>query len=131
MIGVILALFALNKPRMLVGGVVHDKIHEHTQATLVRTVEHLFEDVKVAVIGMNAAVIGDIVAVVGVGRRVKRRKPNAVDIQRGDVIELTVHAPQIADTVAVTVAEAPRPYLIDSHLLVPAFFLHSKVLPSI
>ena len=43
-----LDLFALNEPRMLIGGVVHDKIHEHTQATLVRTVEHLFEDVKVA-----------------------------------------------------------------------------------
>ena len=123
-IGVILALFALNKPRVLIGGVVHDKIHEYAQTALVRTVKHFLEDVEVAVIGVDAAVIGDIVAVIGVRRGVQRRKPNAVNIQRGDVVKLAVNAPQVADTVAVAVAEAPRPYLIDRHFFVPAFFLH-------
>ena len=96
-----------------------------------RAVEHVFEYLQISEIRMDAFVIGYVIAVVGVGGGIKGREPYAVDIERGNVVQLRQNAPQIADTVAVAVAEAPRPYLIDSHLLVPAFFLHSKVLPSI
>ena len=124
-IGIVLAFLALYKPRMLVGGMIDDKIHEHAQTALMSAVKHLLKDIEIAVIGVNIAIVGYIITVVGVRRGVKRRKPYTVNIQRGDVIELAQNAPKVAYTVTVAVAEASRPYLIDRHFLIPAFFLHS------
>ena len=123
-IGIVHALFALDKPGMLIGGVIHDKIHEYPQAALMRAVEHLFENFQIAEIRMDALVIGYIVAVVSVGRGIKGREPYAVDVERGDVVQFRQNAPQIADTVAVAVAERAAPDLIYGHFLVPALFLH-------
>ena len=125
-IGIVRALFTLDKPGVLIGGVVDDQVHEYPQTALVCAVEHLFENLQIAEIRMDAFVIGYVVAVVGVGGGIKGRKPYAVDIERGNVVQLRQNAPQIADTVAVAVAERAAPDLIYGHFLVPAFLLHKR-----
>ena len=67
---------------------VDDKIHENAQTALVRPVKHLLEHLKIAEVGVNVFVVGYIVAVVCVRRRVQGRKPYAVNVQRGNVVEL-------------------------------------------
>ena len=123
-VGIILALAAFLEPLVFVGRVVDDKIHENTHAALMRSVEHLLEYLKVAEIGVNVFVVGYIVAVVCVWRGVQRREPYAVNVQRGNVIELRQNTPQVANAVAVAVAEAAAPYLIHRHFLIPAFLFH-------
>ena len=68
---------------------------------------------------MYVHIVGDVIAVIGVGRGIERREPYRVHVEALDVVELAQHAPEVADTVAVAVAEAARPYLVYRHLLVP------------
>ena len=123
---VVLALPAFEEPSVLVRGVVDDQVHKHPHPARVRAVEHLAEDVEIAVVGVDVHIVGNIIAVVGVRRREERRKPDCVNVQGFDVVQLLQHAPQIADAVAVSVAKAARPDLIDGHLLVPIAFCHVR-----
>ena len=123
-VGVILPLAALLEPHVLIGGVVHHQVHEHPHPPLVGAVQHLFEHLQVAVVRVDIHVVGNVIAKVRVGRGVERREPYGVHVQALDIIQLGQHAPKIADAVAVAVAEAARPDLIDGHLLIPLFFRH-------
>ena len=87
-VGIVFALAAFLEPLVLIGGMVDDKIHENAQTALVRPVKHLLEHLKIAEVGVNVFVVGYIVAVVCVRRRVQGRKPYAVNVQRGNVVEL-------------------------------------------
>ena len=118
-IGVILALAALDEPLVLVAGMVDDEIHEHAHTALVRAVKHLTEYAEVSVLRVYVHIVGNIVAEVRVRRRVYRRKPDSVHAETLDVIQLREHAPQVADPIAVAVAEAARPDLVHRHFLMP------------
>ena len=61
-IWIILALHALNKPPMLIRGVVYDKIHYDLHAPCVNSLKQLFELIKSAVLLGNVPVIGYVVA---------------------------------------------------------------------
>ena len=87
-IGVILALAALDEPFVLVAGMVDDKIHEHAHTALMRAVKHLTEYAEVAVLRIYVHIVGDIVAEVRVRRRVYRREPYRVHAEAPDVIQL-------------------------------------------
>jgi hypothetical protein len=45
----------------------------------------------------DLAVVGDAVAVVGQRRRVEERQPDDVDAQPGQVVQVLVHADEVAD----------------------------------
>ena len=120
----VLAGTARLEPRVLHGGVVDHEVHDHLETALVRAVEHLLENLEVAVLGIDGAVVGDVVAVVRIGRWVERAEPDARHAQAGDVIELLEHTPQVADSVAVAVLEAARPDLVEDRVLVPARAFH-------
>ena len=109
---VILALAALPEPHVLVGCVVDDQIHEDGKTKLVSSVQDFFELVECAVVRMDVPVVRDVIAIIRVRRRVDRGEPDPVHTKRSYVIQLVVHAVQVADSIAVAVAEAPYPYLI-------------------
>ena len=71
---------------------------------------------------VDAAIIGDVVAVIGHGRRIDRRDPDGVDAEPSEVIEAARDAGEIADTVAVGVLERARIDLIDGPPLPPDGF---------
>ena len=124
-IGIVAALAALLEPVVLIRGVVDDEIHKYAHSASVRLLQHRLEDVEVAEIGVYVHVVGDVIAVVGVRRGVERGEPYRVCVQALYIIQLAQHAPQVADAVAVPVAEAARPYLVYDHLLVPLLSCHS------
>ena len=118
-IGVVLPLFALQKPGVLVGRVVHHQVHKDPQAPLMGALQHLLEQLQIAVVRVDVLVVRDVVAEVRVGRGVEGREPDGVHPQALDVVQLGEHAPQIPDPVAVAVAKAAGPDLVDRHLFVP------------
>ena len=116
-VGVVLAsLAALYEPGMLVRGVIDHQIQQHFEPQLMRAVQHFFELLQRPVFGMYVLVIGDVIAVIRVGRRVDRAEPDAVHAKLFDIFQLVVDAVQVADPVAVSVAKAPDPDLIERHL---------------
>ena len=74
-------------------------------------------------------VIRNIIAAVRSGRRIERREPDAVNAELLQIVELLQYPPQIADPVAVAVAEASRPDLIKNLVLKPPCVLHIPFLP--
>jgi hypothetical protein len=68
---------------------------------------------KRAVDGIDRVVVGDVVAEVGVRRRVDRRQPDGVGAEVLDVVEPRGDPAQVADAVAVRVLEGARVDLVD------------------
>ncbi len=107
------------EPRVLVGGVVDDQFGDDAQAAAMGLVEQTLEVVEGAVDGVDAGIVGDVVAVVAQRRRVERQQPEGRDAQVLQVIELLDNAGEIADAVAVAVAEGADVQLVDDGVLVP------------
>ena len=131
-IGVIAPLTALPEPIVLVGGVIDDQVHNDFEAQGVGLVQHLLKLCQRAVVGVDVAVVGHVVAVVGVGGGIEGAEPDGVHPQGLDIIQLVVHAVQIADAVAVAVAEAANPNLIEAHgAEIRLFFCHVCLTPCV
>ena len=119
------ALTAFLEPFMLVAGVVHHKIHDDLHVPGMGALQHLLECLHAAEFRRDVPVIGDVVAAVRPGGGVDGGKPDAVAAQTFDVVQLFVHAPQVAHAVAVAVLEGSRPDLVKYLVLVPPFALHA------
>ena len=128
-IGIVPALLALKKPGVLVGAVVHHQVHEDLQPPVVGLGQDLLEQLQIAEIRVDILIVGDVVAVIRVGRGVNGGEPDGVHPQALDVIQLAQYAPKVADAVPVPVAEAPGPDLVDGHLLIPRCLCHVSCLP--
>ena len=72
-----------------------------------------------AVAGVDAVVVGDVVAVVAQRRRVERQEPEAGDAQVLEVVELLDQAGEVAHPVVVAVEERLDVQLIDDGIFVP------------
>ena len=95
------AASACLEPRVLVGAVVGHEVHQHLEAAGMRGVEQPVEGRQAAVQRVDVEVVGDVVAAVAVGRRVAGVEPEPVDAERGDVVEPSGDAVEVADAVAV------------------------------
>ena len=80
----------LLEPGMLVRGVVDDEVDEHADAALLGAVGELDEVAERAVARIDAVVVGDVVAVVAMGRGLERHQPDGGDAEAVQVIE-TAH----------------------------------------
>ncbi len=113
------------EPGMLVGGVAADEVDQHLEAEHMRARDQPVEILQRAEHRVDRAVIGDVVAEIAHRREEERRKPDGVDTERGDVVELRRHAGEVADAVAVAVAEAARIDLIDDGARPPFAVRHA------
>jgi len=104
---------------MLVGGVIEDQVGNDPQATPVSLVEHGFEVIQRAIVGMDAVEIGHVIAIVEQGRGVDGQQPNTVYPQFLQVIELLDQALEITMTIAVAIEEGPGIQLIEDRVFVP------------
>ena len=107
------------KPGMVVGGVIDDQLGDHPDAVIVGCFEKLLEVVERAVMGMNARVVGDVVAVVFQRRRIKGQEPERRDPKVLQVWQLLGQASEVADAVARAVGEGPNVGLVNNGVLVP------------
>ena len=125
-VGIRAGLAALDEPGVLVGRVVDDKVHDELDA---RFMCRLQQGVKVchrAEVLHDGAVVGDVVAVVVVGRLVDRGEPDDIDAELLEIRDAARDARQVADAVAVRILETARINLIDDGLFPPGllFFCH-------
>ena len=101
------------EPDVLVGGVVGHQVDDHAQAEAVRALEHRVEVGERAEQRVDVAVVGHVVAGVGLRGPVERREPHGVDAELGQVVQARGHAGQVADAVAGRVGERARVDLVD------------------
>ncbi len=79
------------------------------------------EVIERAEVGVDAGVVGHVVAVVAQGRRVHRLHPDAVDAERLDVVELRDRPAEVAVAVAVAVAVGADVQFEEDGFLIPGF----------
>ena len=68
---------------------------------------------------VDVAVVGDVVARVGLRRGVERREPDGVDAERAQVGQARGDAGEVTDAVAVAVGPRARVDLVDHRLAPP------------
>ncbi len=122
------------KPRVLVRAVVRNPVQRDADPALVGIPQQLIEILERAEEGIDAAVVGDVVAEVRHRRRLERREPERVDAEPREMVEALPDALEIADPVAVRVLVRARIDLIDDAVLPPeSVVAHQRgafVLPS-
>ena len=104
---------------MLVGGVVDDELGDDADAAVVRGLDEGLEVPGHAVGRIDAAVVGDVVAVVAQRRGIERHHPDRRGAEVLDVVELLRDAGEVADAVVVGVEEALDVQLVDDGVTVP------------
>ncbi len=118
-LGVVAGCPAFEEPGVLVGAVVGDEVEDQLQAAGVRGGDQAVEVGERAEEGIDAGVVGDVVAEVGHGRGVERRDPDGLDAELDEVVEPRFDAGEIADAVAVAVLKRTRVDLVDRTVLPP------------
>ena len=115
------------KPRVLIGGVVHDEVGDDPQPALVRRVEESLEVLNIAVGRMNPVEVRDVVTVVPQRRRIHRQDPQTVHPQLTHVIQLRRQPRKIPDPIAVPIKKRLHMHLIENRVLIPV--LHATLPP--
>ena len=114
-----LGLAGTLEPGVLVRSVVDDQFGDHPQAAFMRLGDKALGVRQGAVVAVDAAILGDVVAIVAPWRGVERQEPDGVDAEVGNVIKLGDQAGKIADPVIVGVKKRFDMNLIDHCVLVP------------
>ncbi len=104
---------------MLVGGVVDDEFGDDPQATALGFDDEAAEILHGPEIGIDGAVVGDVVAVVAPRRGIERQQPKRGDAEILQIVELFGQSCEIADAVIVAVGKRLDVQLIDDGVLVP------------
>ena len=112
------------KPKVLIGSVIDDEIDDDLHPAPVRLVHELDEIPIRAVARVDAVVVGNIVAVVAIGRGIKGREPDRFHADRVEIIEPAHESFEIADTVAVRVHERLDVEAVNDGVLIPKVFDH-------
>ncbi|MMZ59649.1 hypothetical protein D1872_216990 [compost metagenome] len=107
---------------MLVGAVVHDKVHDELHPSLMQPGKQLLPIRHRAEFAHNALVVADIVSVIVVRRFVNRTQPNHIDPQQLEVIQLGDNPAQIPDPIPIAVHKTAGIDLIHNAFFPP--FLH-------
>ena len=72
---------------MLIAGVVDNKIHNNADVPLFCFCNEGIHILQRTIIGVDIAVIADIIAVILIGRRINRRKPQGADTELLQIIQ--------------------------------------------
>ncbi len=104
---------------MLVGGVVGDHVEDDADVALFGLGDQAVEVGEGSVLGIDVAVVGDVVAEVDLGGGVHGGEPDGVDAEVLQVVEPLGDAVEVADAVTVGVLEAAGVDLVDDGVLPP------------
>jgi hypothetical protein len=81
--------------------VAGNDVHQHAQAALARLGQEAVEVLERPKDGIDALVVGDVVAEVGQRRGIDRRQPQRVDAEPAQMVEPRSDAAKVPDPVAV------------------------------
>ena len=118
-LGIITRGARLDEPRVLVGRVVDDQVHDEAHAPLVDVREQAVEVLERPEHGVDVVVVRDVVAVVGLRGGVDRRQPQDVHAQVLQVVQLLSDAFEVTEAVPVGILEGARVDLVDDGALPP------------
>ncbi len=110
---------------MLVRGVVDDEIDDDANAALLAAMGEFDEVAERAVAGIDAVIVGDVVAVVAARRGLERHQPDRGDAEAVQIIEPPQQALEVADAVAVGIHIGADGQAIDYAVLVPEVVDHA------
>ena len=114
----------LLEPGVLVGGVVDHELGDHLEAPRVGAREKGAEVGERAELGVDGAVVGDVVPVVAEGRRVHGQQPDAVDAEVLQVVQPGHEAREVPHAVPVGVGVGLDVQLVEDRVLVPEVVAH-------
>ena len=106
------------EPFMLVGGVAQHHIEHDAHAALAGRGDKLVKILHGAVPRIDGAIVRHVIAVVALRRGVERREPQIVDAKVCQIVELGSDAGQIAQAIAIAIAEALHVDLVHDAILV-------------
>src|SRR5262245_22549597 len=104
---------------MLVGRMIDDELGEHSQLSPPCLLYEATEIRHRAEIGIDRAVVRNVIAVVTAGRGIERLQPKRGDAEVLQVVEFFGQPYEIADAVVVAVGECLDMKLIDDRVLEP------------
>src|SRR4051812_43093796 len=104
---------------MLVGGMIDDELGDDAQAAALGLDDEALEILHGPEIGIDCAVVGDVIAVVAAGGGVERQQPQRGDAELLQIIEFFGQAGEIADAIIVAVGKRLDVKLVDDGVLVP------------
>jgi len=104
---------------VLVGGVIDDEFGDDPQTPPLGLGDEAPKVLHGPEIGIDGAVVGDVIAVVAARRGVERQQPQRGDAEVLQIIELFSQSSEIADAVIVAVGKGLDVKLIDDGILVP------------
>ena len=105
---------------MLVGDVIRDDVDDRSDAERARFRDQLLGLLERSEGRVDRAIVGDVVAHVGKGRRVPRVEPQRVDPELVQVGQTVEDAGEVAGPVTTRVREAPDVDLVDDCVAPPA-----------
>ena len=109
----------LDEPRVFIGGMVDDQVHDEAHAAFVDVREQAVEVRERPKHRVDVVVVGDVVAVVGLRGGVDRREPQDVHAEPLHVVQLLSDAFEVPEPVAVGILEGARIDLVDDRALPP------------
>ena len=107
------------EPGMLIGGVVDHEVEDDPDATLLRLADQLGEVTQTAERGMDAVVVGDVIAVVTATGWGGWIQPQAVDAEARQVVQPADQSAQVTAAVTIRVLKRRHVEAVDDGLLVP------------
>jgi hypothetical protein len=109
----------VDEPGMPARSVVGDQVHEYAQPSGVGVGHQLVELGESSEARVDVAVLGHVIAVVEVGRRIERGDPEGVDPEALEVGKARPEAGQVTQSVAVAVGEAAQVDLVEDRSTPP------------
>src|SRR5260370_40707229 len=107
------------KPWMLVRGVIDHELDDDAQLPPPGLLHEAAKVLHGPEIGVDVAVVGDVVTVVAAGRGIERQQPKRGDAEILQVVELFRQSDEVADAVAVAVGKSLDMELVDDGVLEP------------
>ena len=107
------------EPGVPVGGMVDHELGDHLQLSALGFLHETAEVLHGTEIGIDLAILGNVVAVVAARRGVERQQPERGDAEILQIVELVGQAGEVADAVVVAVGEGLDVQLVDDRVLEP------------
>ena len=120
----------LLEPWILIGSMIDHQFGDHAQIARMRRIQKSAEIVERAKIRIDVEIVGNVVAVVALGRRIERQQPDGGDPQLLEIIQFFHQTAEVTHPVAIAVTKRLDVQLVDDGVLVPTR-IHRFVISSL
>ena len=102
---------------------VEDQLGDYPQTAVMGRLHKVPDIRERPVVGVDAGIVGNVVAVVLQGRRIEREEPNTGDSEVLQVIQLFRQPANISSAIPVAIVKCPDMQLVEDGIFVPTRIL--------